>query len=61
MQEKEIDTMKILLVNKEKASVQIAHLQFPRAYAQTKNCKRDIFLSGHIEEHTFVFNFKGVY
>ena len=34
--------MKILLANKEKASPQIAHLQFARAYAQTPNYKRAI-------------------
>jgi len=59
MQEKRNETMKILLANKEKASPQIAHLQFARAYAQTQNCKRAIFLPGHAKEHTFVFNFKG--
>jgi hypothetical protein len=35
--------MKILLANKEKPNAQIAHFQFTRADAQTKNCKRAIF------------------
>ncbi len=35
--------MIILLVNKEKANPQIAHLQFARANAQILNCKRAIF------------------
>jgi hypothetical protein len=43
MQRKKNDTMKILLANKGKASAQIAHLQFLRAYAQTLHCKRAIF------------------
>ncbi len=45
MQKEKSETMKILLANKKikgKATAQIAHLQFARTNAQTKNCKRAI-------------------
>ncbi len=48
------------LANKEKANAQIAHLQFSQADAQTKNCKRAIFLPDQAKEHTFVFKLKGM-
>ena len=63
MQEKETETMKILLANRKierDAYPQIAHLQFARANAKTKNCKRAIFLPNHTKECTFVLEFKGI-
>jgi len=47
MQRNKNEIMKILLENKEKANPQIAHLHFTRAYAQTQNYKRAIFLPIH--------------
>jgi hypothetical protein len=50
MQRKKNNEMKILLANRKierKADPQIAHLQFARANAKTKNCKRAIFCQSH--------------
>ena len=57
MQEKRNETMKILLAYKVNATAQIAHLQFARANAQSKNCKR-VCLANAWEEMKLVANLK---
>jgi hypothetical protein len=52
--EKENETMKILLANKGNTNPQIAHLQFARADTQAKNCKRAFFANSQIIKCKFV-------